>query len=326
MLEALEAVRRPGGDGPRCRHRRRCDVVARQRLPLLVVSRPPPTGSMPMPPCAQPDAVGPTRAQAVTHSADPDEVRRVLLRSGRLEGAAASRAFRRCVETALTKLNDRLVRPRAHKRRRSGSASDRLKAKLDASPRTTRSPVRCEPGGSVHLDRRRQDGSMVTHPGVSACAQRRLQDALCRTYTSSPTWRPSPLAGQVRTPACVPSTTASGAGRRSTVAPSHRLPARQTFARGPTARTANTPVLDHRYGASGRPAALSPRPSAAPTDARCIAHGHQAEPDQRSTRASANAGRPGRSSDRPSPGSRHPRCISVRKPLIRGRCGWYNPG
>ena len=65
MLEALQgAGRRPGGDGPRCRHRRLCDLVARQRLPL--------SGGQPRTPpplrcrCRRvaPDAVGPDRAHA----------------------------------------------------------------------------------------------------------------------------------------------------------------------------------------------------------------------------------------------------------------------
>ena len=51
MLEALRgAGRRPGGDGPRCRHRRLCDLVARQRLPLSGESAANATAaSMPMP-------------------------------------------------------------------------------------------------------------------------------------------------------------------------------------------------------------------------------------------------------------------------------------
>ena len=88
------AGRRPGGDGPRCRHRRLCDLVARQRLPL--------SGGQPRTPpplrcrCRRvaPDAVGPDRAHA---KGGLDRPRRsaslLLLRGAGQQGARHRRAF-----------------------------------------------------------------------------------------------------------------------------------------------------------------------------------------------------------------------------------------
>ena len=188
------AGRRPGGDGPRCRHRLLCDLVARQRLPL--------SGGQPRTPpplrcrCSRvaPDAVGPNRAHA---QGGLDRPRRsapvLLLRGAGQQGAGASSSVSPpASRTALTKLNDGLARPRAHKRldqvwQRIG----RLKAKHSRVASHYQISVTANEAGdqavAVTWTRRPQDGSMVTHPGVYCLRSSETdwdEDALWRTYTT----------------------------------------------------------------------------------------------------------------------------------------------
>ena len=107
-------------------------------------------------------------------------------------GAQASRARSTRFETALTKLNDGLARPRAHKRldqvwQRIG----RLKAKHSRVASHYQVAVTAneagDQAGAVTWTRRPQDGSMVTHPGVYCLRSSETdwdEDALWRTYTT----------------------------------------------------------------------------------------------------------------------------------------------
>ena len=126
-------------------------------------------------------------------STDPDEVRLQCYseeRANKERGIVERFAAR--FETALTKLNDGLSRPRAHKRldqvwQRIG----RLKAKhsrvaahyqLAVTPNETG-----DQAVAVTWTRRPQDGSMLTHPGVYCLRSSETdwdEDALWRTYTT----------------------------------------------------------------------------------------------------------------------------------------------
>ena len=126
-------------------------------------------------------------------SADPDEVRLYCYSEERAhkERAIVER-FAARFEAALTKLNEGLSRPRAHKRlgqvwQRIG----RLKAKhtrvaahyqIEVAPDQTG-----EKAVAVTWTRRPQDGSMATHPGVYCLRSSETdwdEDALWRTYTT----------------------------------------------------------------------------------------------------------------------------------------------
>ena len=126
-------------------------------------------------------------------STDPDEVRLQCYSEERAEKERGIvERFAARFETALTKLNDGLARPRAHKRldqvwQRIG----RLKAKhsrvaahyqLAVTPNETG-----EKAVAVTWTRRPQDGSMLTHPGVYCLRSSETdwdEDALWRTYTT----------------------------------------------------------------------------------------------------------------------------------------------
>ena len=126
-------------------------------------------------------------------STDPDEVRLYCYSEERAEKERGIvERFAARFETALTKLNDGLARPRAHKRigqvwQRIG----RLKARhtrvashyqIEVTPDQTG-----EKAAAVSWTRRPQDGSMVTHPGVYCLRSSETdwdEDALWRTYTT----------------------------------------------------------------------------------------------------------------------------------------------
>ena len=126
-------------------------------------------------------------------STDPDEVRLYCYseeRANKERGIVERFAAR--FETALTKLNDALSRPRAHKRldqvwQRIG----RLKAKHSRVASHYQISVTANEAGdqavAVTWTRRPQDGSMVTHPGVYCLRSSETdwdEDALWRTYTT----------------------------------------------------------------------------------------------------------------------------------------------
>ena len=126
-------------------------------------------------------------------STDPDEVRLYCYseeRANKERGIVERFAAR--FETALTKLNDGLSRPRAHKRldqvwQRIG----RLKAKHSRVASHYQITVTANEAGdqavAVNWTRRPQDGSMVTHPGVYCLRSSETdwnEDALWRTYTT----------------------------------------------------------------------------------------------------------------------------------------------
>ncbi len=126
-------------------------------------------------------------------STDPDEVRLYCYSEERAEKERGIvERFASRFETALTKLNDGLSRPRAHKRldqvwQRIG----RLKAKHSRVASHYQITVTANEAGdqavAVNWTRRPQDGSMVTHPGVYCLRSSETdwnEDALWRTYTT----------------------------------------------------------------------------------------------------------------------------------------------
>ena len=126
-------------------------------------------------------------------STDPDEVRLYCYSEERAEKERGIvERFASRFETALTKLNDGLSRPRAHKRldqvwQRIG----RLKAKHSRVASHYQITVTAneagDQAGAVNWTRRPQDGSMVTHPGVYCLRSSETdwnEDALWRTYTT----------------------------------------------------------------------------------------------------------------------------------------------
>ena len=211
-------------------------------------------------------------------STDPDEVRLYCYSEERAEKERGIvERFAARFETALTKLNDGLARPRAHKRldqvwQRIG----RLKAKHSRVASHYQVAVTANEAGD-------QAGAPSPGPAAprtarwlpirasTACAAARPTGTKtpCGVPTPrSPTWRPSSARSSPNS-ACVPSTTASRRGPTVTCSsPSSPTSSCRSFARG-CARTANTPV-GPRYGASWKASSASPRPSAAPTDARCM--------------------------------------------------------
>ena len=126
-------------------------------------------------------------------STDPDEVRLYCYSEERAEKERGIvERFAARFETALTKLNDGLARPRAHKRlgqvwQRIG----RLKARhtrvashyqIEVTPDQTG-----EKAAAVTWTRRPRNGSMATHPGVYRLRSSETdwdEDALWRTYTT----------------------------------------------------------------------------------------------------------------------------------------------
>ena len=126
-------------------------------------------------------------------STDPDEVRLYCYSEERAnkERAIVER-FAARFEAALTKLNDGLARPRAHKRvAQVWQRIGRLKAKhprvashyrIEVAPDETG-----EKAAAVTWTRRPLDGSMLTHPGVYCLRSSETdwdEDTLWRTYTT----------------------------------------------------------------------------------------------------------------------------------------------
>ena len=210
-------------------------------------------------------------------STDPDEVRLYCYseeRANKERGIVERFAAR--FETALTKLNDGLSRPRAHKRldqvwQRIG----RLKAKHSRVASHYQISVTANEAGdqavAVTWTRRPQDGSMGYPSGAStACAAARP------TGTKTPCGAPTPRSPTSRrysarsspSSACARSTTASRRGPTATCSsPSSPTSSCRSSALG-CVRTANTPV-GPRYGASWKASSVSPPPSAVPMAARC---------------------------------------------------------
>ena len=211
-------------------------------------------------------------------STDPDEVRLYCYSEERAEKERGIvERFAARFETALTKLNDGLARPRAHKRldqvwQRIGRLKGQALPRRLALPGRRHRQRGRRPGRRRHLDPP-PPGRLDGYPsGRLLPAQQR--DRLgrrtpCGVPTPrSPTWRPSSARSSPNS-ACVPSTTASRRGPTVTCSsPLSPTSSCRSFARG-CARTANTPV-GPRYGASWKASSASPPPSAAPTDARCM--------------------------------------------------------
>ena len=125
-------------------------------------------------------------------STDPDEVRLYCYSEERAqkERAIVERAATR-FEAALTKLNDGLARPRAHKRlAQVWQRIGRLKARHTRAAKHYQIDVTADEAGkavAVTWTRRPQDGSMATHPGVYCLRSSETdwdEDALWRTYTT----------------------------------------------------------------------------------------------------------------------------------------------
>ncbi len=126
-------------------------------------------------------------------STDPDEVRLYCYSEERAqkERAIVERVATR-FEAALTKLNDGLARPRAHKRlAQVWQRIGRLKARHTRAAKHYQIDVTADETGNqavaVTWTRRPQDGSMATHPGVYCLRSSETdwdEDALWRTYTT----------------------------------------------------------------------------------------------------------------------------------------------
>ncbi len=126
-------------------------------------------------------------------STDPDEVRLYCYSEERAqkERAIVERVATR-FEAALTKLNDGLARPRAHKRlAQVWQRIGRLKARHTRAAAHYQIGVTPDEAGNnavaVTWTRRPQDGSMATHPGVYCLRSSETdwdEDALWRTYTT----------------------------------------------------------------------------------------------------------------------------------------------
>ena len=247
-------------------------------------------------------------------STDPDEVRLYCYSEERAEKERGIvKRFASRFETALTKLNDGLSRPRAHKRldqvwQRIG----RLKAKHSRVASHYQITVTANEAGdqavAVNWTRRPQDGSMVTHPGVYCLRSSETdwnEDALWRTYTT------------LTDVEAVFRSLKSELGLRPIY---HRKPARadghlfitviayqlvQVIRTRLRARREHARWTTPRYAASSKASSASPPPSAVPTDARCMC-ARQPKPNPisgPSTTRSASTHIPAasarRSSDRP---------------------------
>ena len=215
-------------------------------------------------------------------STDPDEVRLYCYSEERAEKERGIvERFASRFETALTKLNDGLSRPRAHKRldqvwQRIG----RLKAKHSRVASHYQISVTANEAGdqavAVTWTRRPQDGSMVTHPGVYCLRSSETdwdEDALWRTYTTltdvEAVFRSLKSELGLR-PDLPPQ---AGAGRRPPVHHRHRLPARAGHPHS-AARARRTRQVDHATPRPRRPAARHRHlPPARRTHAAC-AHGN----------------------------------------------------
>ena len=126
-------------------------------------------------------------------STDPDEVRLYCYSEERAEKERGIvERFATRFEAALTKLNDGLSRPRAHKRvEQVWQRIGRLKARHTRVAAHYQINVTADETGNqavaVTWTRRPQDGSMLTHPGVYCLRSSQTdwdEDTLWRTYTT----------------------------------------------------------------------------------------------------------------------------------------------
>ena len=126
-------------------------------------------------------------------STDPDEVRLYCYSEERAEKERGIvERFATRFEAALTKLNDGLSRPRAHKRvEQVWQRIGRLKARHTRVAAHYQINVSADETGNqavaVTWTRRPQDGSMLTHPGVYCLRSSQTdwdEDTLWRTYTT----------------------------------------------------------------------------------------------------------------------------------------------
>ena len=124
---------------------------------------------------------------------DPDEVRLYCYSEERAEKERGIvERFATRFEAALTKLNDGLSRPRAHKRvEQVWQRIGRLKARYTRVAAHYQVNVTADETGNkavaVTWTRRPQDGSMLTHPGVYCLRSSETdwdEDTLWRTYTT----------------------------------------------------------------------------------------------------------------------------------------------
>ena len=245
-------------------------------------------------------------------STDPDEVRLYCYSEERAEKERGIvERFASRFETALTKLDDGLSRPRAHKRldqvwQRIG----RLKAKHSRVASHYQITVTANEAGDQAVagnwTRRPRTARWLPIRASTACAAARP------TGTKTPCGVPTPRSPTSRrysarsnpSSACARSTTASRRGPTATCSsPSSPTSSCRSSALG-CARAANTPG-GPRYAASSKASSASPPPSAVPTDARCMC-ARQPKPNPisgPSTTRSASTHIPAasarRSSDRP---------------------------
>ena len=126
-------------------------------------------------------------------STDPDEVRLYCYSEERAQKERGIvERFATRFEAALTKLNNGLARPRAHKRlAQVWQRIGRLKARHSRAAAHYQVAVTADEAGqkavAVTWTRRPQDGSMATHPGVYCLRSSETdwdEDALWRTYTT----------------------------------------------------------------------------------------------------------------------------------------------
>ena len=139
-----------------------------------------------------------TQSQQTVHlhkvvATDPDEVRLYCYSEERAEKERGIvERFATRFEAALTKLNDGLSRPRAHKRvEQVWQRIGRLKARHTRVAAHYQINVTADETGNtavaVTWTRRPQDGSMLTHPGVYCLRSSETdwdEDTLWRTYTT----------------------------------------------------------------------------------------------------------------------------------------------
>ena len=229
MLEALEA---PAGAlvvMDRGRHRRRVTWLRRPATAIWCQPRTPPT---PMPPCRSRRSR--TRPYTCTRWSRPTPTLcacSATPRSGPTRSGASSSVAAR-FETALTKLNDGLARPRAHKGSTGLAAHRTIEGQ---APRTTRSPLpptrpATRPSPSPGPAASRTARWLLRASIACAAARPTGTKTPCGVTTPrSPTWRPS--LPQIRRPAShLPPQ--AGAGRRPPVHHCHPLQVSRLRAHG----------------------------------------------------------------------------------------------
>ena len=222
-----------------------------------------------------------TQSQQTVHlhkvvATDPDEVRLYCYSEERAEKERGIvERFATRFEAALTKLNDGLSRPRAHKRsNRSGSASGASRPGIPASPPTTRStspPTRpaTRPSPSPGPAARRT-ARCSPIPASTACAAVRPTGTKTRSgepTPRSPTSKPSSVRSSPNS-ACDPSTTASRDAPTATCSSPSSPTSSSSSSEPACAPTAATPV-GPPSDVSSKVSSASPPPSDGPTAALC---------------------------------------------------------